>query len=253
MIREQLLSPSAADLVAFLLRHTRTRDCLVQVAGLAEVTYQGRAASTADVGSYLVPLKRDGSLQIHAPKGVKPMNWQPRTDEITARVEEGQGVLIASRRSPVEQVRVVFLDAQVAQALELSEEAGFVLSGSEAQMQEALARHPDLIEPGLRVLSRELLVESGGIDLYAQDAHGRFVVVELKRGRATQDAVSQLARYVTSVQRTVGSAAVRGILAAPSITAPARSQLEGRGFEFREVQALPDAVTPTVQPGLFDS
>ncbi|BDP44306.1 endonuclease NucS (plasmid) [Deinococcus aetherius] len=235
MIREQLVAPSPTDLTAFLLRHTRTRDCLVQVAGLAEVTYQGRAASTADVGSYLVLLKRDGSLQIHAPKGVKPMNWQPRTDEITARVEDGQCVLLASRRSRVEQVRVVFLEAQLAQALELSEEAGFVLSGSEAQMQDALARHPDLIEPGLRVLNRELLVESGGIDLYAQDA------------------VSQLARYVASVQRMVGSVVVRGILAAPSITTPARAQLEGRGFEFREVQALPAVVSASTQPGLFEA
>jgi len=134
MIREQLLSPTAADLAAFLNRHARTRDCLVQVAGQAEVVYHGRAASTADVGAYLVMLKRDGSLQIHSPKGVKPMNWQPRTDEITAFVEEGQCVLMASRRSPEELVRVVFLEAQVALALELTETVGFVLSGSEAQM-----------------------------------------------------------------------------------------------------------------------
>lgn len=190
MIREQLVSPSPVELMAFLLRRTRTQDCLVQVGGLAEVTYHGRAASTADIGSYLVLLKRDGSVQIHGPKGVKPLNWQPRTDEITALVEEGSCVLLASRRSPAELVRVTFLEPQFAQALDLMEEAGFVLSGSEAQMQDALARHPELIGPGLQVLNRELLVESGGIDLYAQDARGRFVVVELKRGWAIQDAVS---------------------------------------------------------------
>ncbi|MDB5045565.1 MAG: recB [Deinococcus sp.] len=101
-------------------------------------------------------------------------------------------------------VRVTFLEGQLAQALELNEEAGFLPTGSEAQMQETLAAPPELIEPGLRVLNRELLVESGGTDLYAQDAQGRFVVVELKRGRATQDAVSQLGRYVASVLRLVG-------------------------------------------------
>ncbi|MFB9991432.1 endonuclease NucS domain-containing protein [Deinococcus oregonensis] len=69
---------------------------------------------------------------------------------------------------------MTFLDAQVAQALELNEEAGVLLTGSEAQVQETLAAHPELIEPGLRVLNRELLVESGGIDLYVQDAQGRF-------------------------------------------------------------------------------
>jgi len=251
IVREQRLSPTPEELAAFLQQHTRTRDCLVQVAGLAEVTYHGRATSTADVGSYLLLLKRDGSVQIHSPKGVKPMNWQPRTDEVTAFVEEGQCVLIASRRSPTEVVRMVFLEPVLALALALTEEAGFVLTGSEADMQEALAQNPDLIEPGLRVLNRELLVESGGIDLYAQDREGRYVVVELKRGRATQDAVSQLARYVSSVQRTVGSAVVRGILAAPSITTPARAQLEGRDLEFREIQALTVPEPKAAQPSLF--
>lgn len=252
MIREQLTAPAPAALAAFLNRHARARDCLVQVAGLAEVQYHGRAASTADVGTYLVMLKRDGSLQIHSPKGVKPMNWQPRTDEVVALVEDETCVLLASRRSPEELVRVVFLDVQLAQALEMPEDGGFLLTGSEAQLQDALARNPALIEPGLKVLNRELPVASGGIDLYAQDAQGRYVVVELKRGRATQHAVSQLARYVRSVQATVGSAAVRGILAAPSITAPARAELEARGLEFREVAAIVTAPERAdTQPSLF--
>ncbi|MFB9993851.1 endonuclease NucS domain-containing protein [Deinococcus oregonensis] len=118
-------------------------------------------------------------------------------------------------------------------------------------MQETLAAHPELIEPGLRVLNRELLVESGGIDLYAQDAQGRFVVAGLKRGRATQDAVSQLGRYVASVQRVMGASVVRGILAAPSITGPARRELEGRGLEFVEVGALPVLEKSSTQPSLF--
>lgn len=257
MIRDQLLSPAPTELAAFLNRHTRSRDCLVQVAGLAEVTYQGRAASTADVGTYLVLIKQDGSLQIHHPTGIKPMNWQPKTDSITARVDEDVCMLLASRRSPEELVQVVFLEPQMALALELAQAGDFVLQGSEAQMQQTLAEHPELIEPGLRVLDRELMVESGGIDLYAQDAQGRYVVVELKRGRATQHAVSQLARYVRSVEQTLGKrAVVRGILAAPSITTPARLELENRGLEFREVSALPSATPPagsgSAQPSLFD-
>lgn len=257
MIREQLTAPSPQDLAAFLNRHTRTRDCLIQVAGLAEVTYLGRAASTADLGTYLVLIKQDGSLQIHHPTGIKPMNWQPKTDRIMAEVAEDVCMLLASRRSPEELVQVMFLEPQVALALELAQAGGFVLKGSEAQMQQALADHPELIEAGLRVLNRELMVESGGIDLYAQDAQVRYVVVELKRGRATQHAVSQLARYVRSVQQTLGNqATVRGILAAPSITAPARLELENRGLEFREISALPEhaasALSVTAQASLFD-
>jgi len=252
VIREQLLQPDAAELAAFLNRHARACECLVQVAGQAEVTYHGRAASTAEAGAYLLLLKADGSLQIHHPRGIKPMNWQPKTDSVTAKVEDGYCVLTASRKSPVETVRVVMLDIQLAQALEIREEAGFLLAGSEAQLQETLARQPELIEPGLRVLDRELLSGVGEMDLYAQDAQGRYVVVELKRAKATQEAVHQLSRYVQAVRAFLPvTATVRGILAAPEISQPAAMTLEHLNLEFREIHALPAAKEAAAQPQLF--
>jgi len=252
VIREQLLNPDAADLAAFLNRHARACECLVQVAGQAEVTYQGRAASTAEAGAYLLMLKVDGSLQIHHPKGVKPMNWQPKTDSVSAKVEDGFCVLTASRKSPAETVRVVMLDIQLAQALEIKEEAGFLLAGSEAQLQATLARQPELIEPGLRVLDRELLSGAGDMDLYAQDSQGRYVVVELKRAKATQEAVHQLSRYVDAVRAFLPPAAVvRGVLAAPSISRPAALTLERLSLEFKEIHALPSAQEAVTQPQLF--
>ncbi|MBB6097879.1 hypothetical protein HNR42_001302 [Deinobacterium chartae] len=230
--------------------HLYSGECLVQIAGECEITYVGRAASMAEAGDYLVVVKCDGSLQVHGPRGVKPVNWQPRTDELALSLEDGRALLRAERTSPAEMVQVAFLEPALVQALELRHASGFVLSGSEAQMQAALARNPELIEPGLSVLERELLVGVGGVDLYARDAQGRFVVVELKRGKATHEAVHQLERYVTAVRAQV-AAPVRGILAAPAVTAPARTQLERLGLEFREVTALPVLEEEPLQPGLF--
>ena len=193
----------------------------MQVAGQAEVTYQGRAASTAEAGAYLLMLKADGSLQIHHPKGVRPMNWQPKTDRVTAAVEDGYCILTASRKSPAETVRVVMLDIHLAQALEIREEAGFLLAGSEAQLQATLSRQPELIEPGLTVLDRELVSGAGQMDLYARDSQGRYVVVELKRSKATQEAVHQLSRYVDAVRAFLqGEIPVRDILATPALSLP---------------------------------
>ena len=180
------------------------------------------------------------------------MNWQPKTDSVTAAVEDGYCVLTASRRSPAETVRVVMLNIHLAQALEISDEAGFLLAGSEAQLQATLARNPELIEPGLTVLDRELVSGAGQMDLYARDARGRYVVVELKRAKATQEAVHQLSRYVQAVQGFLGEAAsVRGILAAPGISGPAAMVLERLGLEFKELHALPSAVETAAQPQLF--
>lgn len=241
MLHAQSINDTPEELTHFLNSHIRGKGILTQIIGLSEIQYHGRAASTADQGTYLTIIKPDGSIQIHKSKGVKPMNWQPKTDDLYARVEHGDCVLTASRNRPDELVRITFIGPVMAQAFALAEDGGFVLQGSEADMQEALAQHPEIIEPGLTVLARELMVGSGGIDLYARDAQGKYVVVELKRARATQNAVSQLARYVRSIELDLPAGSeVRGILAAPEITAPALAELRARGLEFREIRALPE-------------
>ncbi len=250
VLRDHLVTPDAQALQAFFERHFRSGGQLLLVAAHAEVQYVGRAASLAEAGQYLLFIKADGSLQIHGPRGVKPVNWQPRTDDLRATVQDGCCVLRATRRSPEETVTVTFLEVSHAQAVELADEAGFLLAGTEAQMQGTLARHPDLLEPGLTVLDRELLTHAGGIDLYARDAQGRHVVIELKRGTATQDAVHQLQRYVQAVRAQV-TGEVRGVIASPSITKPAALQLERLGFEHKAIHALPSMEETSAQPGLF--
>jgi endonuclease len=250
VLRDQVATPTPQELLAFFERHGRDGAVLVQVVGEFDVAYVGRAASLADAGDYLVMLKPDGSLQVHAARGVKPVNWQPQVDELHVQIEDGHAVLIAERRSPEELVRIVFVEVALAQALALREGGGFVLSGSEAEMQRALASAPDVIEDGLTVLDVELPTDVGGIDLFARDAEGALLVVELKRGKATQEAVHQLLRYVERV-RELGQDRVRGVLAAPAITAPALLALARAGLEYREVQALPQLEPKQRQPGLF--
>ncbi len=246
-----MLAPDPGELVAFLNEHLQGGRALLQVVAECEVAYHGRAASVADAGDYLVMVKPDGSLQVHGYKGVKPVNWQPQTDELWAGIEDSQAQLVAERRSPEEFVRVVFLETALAQAIHLREGSGFVLMGSEAEMQRALARAPELIEPGLTVLERELPTDVGGIDLFARDESGALVVVELKRAKATQEAVHQLARYVARVRELTGES-VRGVLAAPTITKPALLALERASLLFREVTALPELDEGPSQPSLFD-
>ena len=238
MLLGQVEQPTAEELVSFLQDSLGDEDCVIMVAGELEVLYSGRAASTADAGDFLLILKPDGSLQIHGQRGVKPVNWQPKTDSLEVFVEDGSAVLLSERRSPAEFVRVAFLEPQLAQALRLRELTGFILMGSEAEMQRALARDPSVIEPGLTLVDLEVPTGVGGIDLFARDSSGQLVIVELKRGKASQEAVHQLSRYVAQVTAQVGTP-VRGILAAPAISTPALKQLEALKLEFREVSALP--------------
>ena len=235
----------------FLDEHLRQGGALVQVVAECEVLYSGRAASVAEAGEYVVLLKADGSVQVQGARGVKPVNWQPHTDRVDVTLEDGFAVLLAERFTPAEFVRVAFQRPALALALELGENGNFVLMGSEAEMQRALARDPSVIESGLQVLEMELPTDVGGIDLLARDAQGRLVVVELKRGKANHEAVHQLNRYVESVRAVAKGEVVRGVLAAPAVTAPALNRLGALGLEFREVTALPLVESGPQQVGLF--
>ena len=90
----------------------------------------------------------------------------------------------------------------------------------------------------------------GGVDLFARDREGRLVVIELKRGRATHEAVFQLDRYVKHTTEQTGKQ-VRGVLVAPSITFPALERLQALGLEFMELTTLP-VLEQDLQLSLFD-
>lgn len=60
---------------------------------------QRQAASSIEEGSCLLIPKCDGSLQIHHLKGIKPMDWQPKTDLVNAAAEDRYCVLTASHRT----------------------------------------------------------------------------------------------------------------------------------------------------------
>jgi RecB family endonuclease NucS len=252
VLTEQLLSPSPEKTLAFLRHHLNQRQCLLQLVGECEVSYTGRAQSTAEAGDYLLTLKPDGCLLVHGAKGVKPRNWQPTTDRTRATLEDGLVVVTGERFSPPEVVSMRVLSCFTLQAFTLRTDTGFVLSGSEADMQRTLREHLDLIEPGLCLIDHELPTGVGSVDLFARDIHGSLVVIELKRGKATHDGVHQLARYVHKVQaRQTGAKRVRGILVAPDATGPALKQLEAEGLEFKLLTALPELKHNNPQTSLF--
>jgi len=252
VLAHHLVVPTPQATLAFLQEHLQSRRYLLQVVAECEVTYTGRAMSTAEAGDYMTLIKPDGCLMVHGLKGVKPRNWQPNTDTLTAKLEDGLVVLAAARRSLPESVRVRLLECFTLQAFSLREDTGFALSGTEADMQRVLRQQPELIEPGLCLIDHELPTGVGSVDLYARGKDGSLVVVELKRGKATHEAVHQLARYVEKVKtfQPLGTR-VRGLLVAPDATGPALKQLSTQRLEFKQLTALPQLEPDNPQAILF--
>lgn len=95
----------------------------------------------------------------------------------------------------------------------------------EAHLRDFLAKHPDRLEPGLRLYSTaevegvEYPVDDGRIDILGVDAKGRFVVVELKLSRGRNRALGQLLYYMGWIDKNLGKGPCRGVIVAKEITA----------------------------------
>ena len=95
----------------------------------------------------------------------------------------------------------------------------------EKDMQAAIRQNINQIEDGLRITDegRERSVETGFIDITAEDSESTPVVIELKTGVAGQRAVAQILSYIGSVMEEEGSDNVRGILIASGFDRKARA------------------------------
>jgi hypothetical protein len=87
--------------------------------------------------------------------------------------------------------------------------------GLERDLQATLRLHIEQLEPGLRLADggRELATEAGRIDITANDAEGRIVVIELKAGIAQPAIIAQVLAYMATVENP-RSKPVRGIIVA---------------------------------------
>ncbi len=195
--------------------------------------YEGRSASKLAPGDVLVIVKQDRSVIVHGPKGFKPLNWQPDASSISVTINEDQLVFRAVRRSLRE---VLTLRCPVVYGITYSTgavEGEFYMYVSEAEIRDFIAENPSEIEDGLEVIRIERPVEPGFVDLYARDSQGKIVVLEIKRVKASEEAVRQLLRYVDYFKRK--GVNVRGILVAPDFTEAAIRLLEEAGLEYKRV------------------
>ena len=70
---------------------------------------------------------------------------------------------------------------------------------TEMALEELLARNPEMLGSGLKLVGRQTRTKSGWLDLLAVDQDGRLVVYELKRGTLARDAVTQVLDYASDL------------------------------------------------------
>lgn len=216
------------------INNALSRGELLIIIGNCTVDYTGRGESKLTDGDRVVIVKNDGAVIIHRPFGYKPVNWQPGSSLIEARRHGDYVVLTAIRDKPREILNVSFRMIYLLIVSKLVDQGEFVMYMSESEIRDILYKNPDLIERGLRVVSKEKDLGMGVVDLIAIDSHENPVLIEIKRTTATKDAVLQLYSYVKRYEELTGRVP-RGILVAPSVSAQALDSLSRLKLEFREI------------------
>jgi len=199
--------------------------------GKCRVNYEGRAASRLGEGERIIIVKKDKSVLVHRPTGYEPVNWQPPGSKLEFQLK-GEGLLI--RASNQDELLLISFDSKPeVEFFYLKDEAEFEMYASEEDMKRAVKLYPELIEEGFKPYEEEKAVGGfGRIDLLGVDRDGRLVVVEFKRKPATKQDILQLVSYLRIIENELGRKA-RGILAAPSLTKSARSEIAVAGLEFK--------------------
>lgn len=71
----------------------------------------------------------------------------------------------------------------------------------ERDLEDWIEQDPSLLEAGLTVVARQLRTIAGPLDLLAIDPQGRWVLIEIKRGRLHREVVAQAVDYAAALSR----------------------------------------------------
>lgn len=235
MVTETIVEPTAADIQTAVSQVTASSVVAVLFAE-CEIEYEGRAAGYTGPGDRIVLCKPDGTLLVHRPTGNDPVNWQPPGGTFSVTRQDDALSLTARRSDPPETVTIRLNTVYSLTLYRGEDSAALQLHGTEADMHRYIRDHPDEIEEGLRIIEHERDTPYGSIDLFARDATGQPVLLEVKRRQATQAHVDQLKRYMSLFQETNPDA--RGVLVAPAASDDVKRSLRDNGLEFVALDAF---------------
>jgi hypothetical protein len=105
----------------------------------------------------------------------------------------------------------------------------------ESHLEDWIERDPSLLQSGLTIVGRQITLEGGTLDLLALDPQGRWIVIEIKRGRVRRETVAQALDYAACVAR-LGGDDLRGKVAEylKDRSVPAAADLEERVLQATE-------------------
>jgi len=200
------------------------------------VKYSGRAESVLDLGDRVIMVKSDGTTLVHQPHGNNPINYMKAGTASSMKLNDGKLMLASNNALDKDSMEVHIEKMHFFNSSKLEDGQTILVTGTEEDMANMLYKNPEMIEKGFKPVSQEEQTAYGYIDVFGTDKEGTLTVVECKRHQADLGAVTQLRRYVEKIMESKGISKVRGIIAAPKITANAEQMLKDWGYSFVSVK-----------------
>lgn len=222
---------SPLDAVAKKLNATIGEKMIV-IAGRNNAYFDGRIKSKLENGDRILVIKKDLSIVLHGPLGVKPLNWQkPQAGPIEFKIENSELVMFTRRTKTKETLTISFPILNFIACWHAHDESELVIYGDESDLVRYLVSNPDLIEPGFQVIRTEYSTDVGPVDIRGL-INQEEVIIEVKKRKANPQDAHQLKRYIEYFEGKENKR-VRGILVAPDFPEKVLDYLEEHNLESR--------------------
>ncbi len=217
---------------------------MILLVGNCTAVFDGRIKSTLDRGDRLLIIKRDLSIIMHGPLGVKPLNWQkPKAGPIHFRATQESLEMITQRIKTDEILSIDFTNLSFVSLWHASDKSEMVIYGSESDLVQHLVSNPNLIEEGFQVLRTEYSTDVGPVDIRGIGSSGE-TIVEVKKRKATPADAHQLKRYIEYFEEKEEKDVV-GVLVAPDFPEKVLQYLEEHNLISKKIPW--DEIFPTLK------
>jgi hypothetical protein len=106
----------------------------------------------------------------------------------------------------------------------------------ESTFEDILAKYPDLIEDSLRLMGRQQRIHGRIMDLLFEDSFKRKLIIELKAGAITDQAIGQILSY-EGMLLSGGDPTIRVMLIGTRVPPNIRKALDHHGIAWKEITA----------------
>lgn len=209
---------------------------VIIISARCKINYKGRVEAELGMGDRIILIKKDKTLLVHQPEGNNPINYMKKGTNHSFKKTGSVHFLTSINRESKEYLDIYIEKVYFHNIQDLQDGRKQTLAGNEKDMSDWLYQNPEIIEAGFTPLNREEHTKYGFIDVFGHDKNGVLTIVECKRYKADLSAVTQLRRYVEKMKKTKGVNRIRGIIAAPDITANALTMLTDWGFTLLRVE-----------------